>query len=94
MVRKMIAAGLCVVFLSVATIVFAQDVYATKNGKKYHKAECPLVSNKDPQPLKLEEALEKGLTPCSKCYKEELSGSTVKEEKQVAMSKKAKKNNK
>jgi hypothetical protein len=83
-----------VVFLSVATIVFAQDVYATKNGKKYHKAECPLVQNKDPQPISMKEATDKGLTPCGKCFKEELSGNTAKEEKQITVSKKAKKNSK
>ncbi len=53
-----------------STLVFAQTVYATKNGKKYHQAECPLVNKKSPVAISMEEAQGRGLTPCSRCFKQ------------------------
>ena len=54
--------------LSAATFVFAEDVYITKRGKKYHKQDCPLIANKDAQKVNLEEAKAKGLEPCKRCF--------------------------
>ena len=71
MLKRMTTAIVCFMFLSMATVVFAEDVFKTKNGKKYHTATCPLIQNKNPQKIELSEALEKGLKPCSKCFKDE-----------------------
>ena len=46
-------------------------VYATANGKKYHKEDCYLIKNKNPQATSLAEAEAKGLTPCSRCFSDE-----------------------
>ncbi|MBF0385014.1 MAG: hypothetical protein HQL27_03995 [Candidatus Omnitrophica bacterium] len=72
MVRKTIVMALVAAFIFTATFAFADDVYATKNGKKYHKAECQLIKNKKPAPIAKEDAAKKGLTPCQRCFKEDL----------------------
>ncbi len=56
-----------------AALVFAEDVFVTQNGKKFHHELCPLIKNKGAQKISMKEAKEKGLTPCSKCFKEEVS---------------------
>jgi len=71
--RKIIAMGLLVVMLSAATNVFAEDVYVTKKGQKYHKEICRLIKNKKPEQVSKKDALEKKLEPCGLCYKEDLS---------------------
>ena len=87
--KKTIAVILSLVLLSVAGTSFAGEVFATKNGKKYHQAECPLIKNKGPEGLSLKDAEEKGLTPCAKCFKDESSSIDAKETKKL--SKKSKK---
>jgi len=87
--KRIITVILCVMFLSVAGTSFADAVFATKNGKRYHQAECPLVKNKGPEAISLKEAEEKGLTPCSRCFKDETSSVDSKEIKKL--SKKSKK---
>lgn len=72
MIKKVILTTLCVAFLA-TTAAFAEDVYATKNGKKYHKADCRLIKNKNPEPISLDDAKAKGLAPCRKCFKDEVS---------------------
>lgn len=89
--KRIIAVMFCVALLSVSASAFADNVFATKNGKKYHTADCPLVKNKNPQEISMKEAADKGLAPCSKCFKD---GATLKKDKavkQVASKKKAKK---
>ena len=89
--KKLIALALCAIFLSVSANAFADMVYKTKNGKKYHTESCPLVQNKNPQEISLKEAVEKGLKPCSKCFKD---GAALKKDgssKQIASGKKEKK---
>lgn len=44
----------------------AQDVYKTKTGKKYHSENCSYLS-KSKIKITLEEAIAKGLGPCSRC---------------------------
>ncbi len=44
----------------------AQTVYATENGKKYHKKNCTLV-NEGKKGMELSEAKKKGLEPCGAC---------------------------
>lgn len=53
-----------------STYAFAEDVYVTKNGKKYHKTDCLLIKNKGAKPISLEDAQKKGLKPCRKCFSE------------------------
>jgi len=71
--KKIIAMGLLVVFLSAATSAFAEDVFVTKNGHKYHKQICRLIKNKKPEQISKKDALEKRLEPCGLCFKEDLS---------------------
>ena len=67
---KNIIAGLLMgMMILSSTLVFAQTVYATKNGKKYHQAECPLILKKSPVAITMEDAQSRGLTPCSRCFK-------------------------
>lgn len=90
MFKKAITMGLCVIFLSMAATVFAEDVYKTKNGKKYHTADCRLIQNKSPQKITKEDAIAKGLVPCAKCFKDEVSANSSSQTKQVVSSKKTK----
>ena len=83
MLKRFTTLAVCFMFLSMATVVFAEDVFKTKNGKKYHAENCPLIQNKGAEKIALNEAVEKGLTPCSKCFKEEASLKS-KETKKVA----------
>ena len=79
--RKIVMLILCATFLSSGHLVFAQkndknvqtmqDVYVTKSGKKYHKAECPFVKDRKPEKISRKDALAKGLAPCPKCFKED-----------------------
>ncbi len=66
-VLTMMLVGMLVVS---STFAFAEDVYVTKNGKKYHKADCLLIKNKGAKAIPIEEALKKGLKPCHKCLPE------------------------
>jgi competence protein ComEC len=43
-----------------------QTVYATKTGKKYHRATCRYLSHSK-IPVSLKDAKAQGLTPCSVC---------------------------
>ena len=83
--RKIVMLTLGVLFLSSNPLVFAQmndkndknvqaaqDVYVTKSGKKYHKADCSFVQDRKPEKISKKEALAKGLAPCPKCFKEDL----------------------
>lgn len=80
--RKIVMLTLCVLFLSSGASVFAQkedksvqmmqDVYVTKSGKKYHKADCSFIQDRKPEKISKKEALAKGLSPCPKCFKEDL----------------------
>lgn len=88
MMKKAIATMMCVVFLSVAASAFAETVYRTKNGKRYHKEDCRLIQNKNPQEIDLKEAMEKGLTPCGKCFKPEASSVEGAKTKKLSSAKK------
>lgn len=94
MLKKIVTAGLCVVFLSVAVMAFAEDVYRTENGKKYHTEDCRLIQNRNPQKINKEAAIKEGLEPCAKCFKEEVSSVNGKETKKVVSSKKSQKTTK
>ncbi len=72
--------GLLMSFLT-TSFAFADEVYVTKNGKKYHKKICSWIKNKDAVAISKEEAVEKGLTPCKRCYKEDVVVNEGQEEK-------------
>ena len=69
--NKIIAGLLTGMMIMSSTLVYAETVYATKNGKKYHHAECPLINKKSPVAVSMEEAQSRGLTPCGKCFKKD-----------------------
>ena len=69
--NKIIAGLLTGMMIMSSTLVYAETVYATKNGKKYHHAECSLIVKKSPVGISMEEAQSRGLTPCGKCYKKD-----------------------
>ena len=46
---------------------WAEFVYVTKNGKKYHHAESRFIKNRETEKITLEEAVARGLEP-SKAY--------------------------
>ncbi len=93
MIRKLLIATLTVTVLTVSSFAFAADVFVTANGKRYHKEDCPLIKNKNPHSVEKSEAIKEGLTPCSRCFKDELSKDDSNSTKQVA-SKKSKKDDK
>ena len=64
-IAMMMLAGM---LIAGSTFAFAEDVYVTKNGKKYHKADCLLIQKKGAKPIAIEEALKKDLKPCKKCF--------------------------
>ncbi len=66
--KKVLGVMLVAVVLVSSTFAFAEDVYATKNGKKYHKQDCLMIQKKNAKPIAMEEATKKGLKPCGKCY--------------------------
>lgn len=75
--KKTIMAIILGAIISIVSIgsAFAEFVYVTKSGKKYHHSESRFIKNKDAEKITVEEALERGLEP-SKDYlrhKEEVS---------------------
>ena len=54
--------------LVMSTAVFADAVYATKNGKKYHKQECVFIKDRETVKIDDKDAIAKGLKPCGKCF--------------------------
>lgn len=79
MLKRMMLVGLCLTFLTMSSLAFAEDVYVTKKGKKYHQKTCGLIQKRDVVAIDKEEAIEKGYTPCSKCFKDEVSKDDVKD---------------
>lgn len=70
MLKKFAIVGVFLMFFA-TSFAFADDVYVTKRGKKFHKETCRLIKNKGAGSLPLDEAFEKGLTPCRRCFKKE-----------------------
>jgi len=50
--------------------VFAEDVYVTKNGKKYHKKESRFIKGREVEQLTIEEAEARGYKPSSEFLKD------------------------
>ena len=75
---------LCLMFLSLSSLVFAEkndkdkqvkvnereDVYTAGKDRKYHKLTCPLLDGKNGKKMSQKEALDKGFIPCPECFKE------------------------
>ena len=68
--KKVFTVLLAAMVVMGSTFAFAEDVYATKNGKKYHKVDCMLIQKKGAKAIAMDEALQKGLKPCHKCFPE------------------------
>lgn len=43
-------------------------VCVTANGKKYHKADCRFIKNRQVSQVSEKDAITKGLLPCGKCF--------------------------
>ena len=63
---KIILSILLVLFVF-STQVFAEDVYVTKRGTRYHLSACQVVHDEETSVISLEEAQEKGMRPCEIC---------------------------
>lgn len=77
MKRRIFAIALAaLLMLALAVTAFAASgdtlVYRTASGKKYHTMTCSTLDGKDSIELTLQEAVDMGLTPCSKCKAPEL----------------------
>ena len=73
MVGKLMMIGLLGALLTTTTFAFAENVYVTANGSKYHKASCRLIRNNEKaKEMSKEEAMKSGHEPCKQCYKEDL----------------------
>ena len=77
-VKRMIITGLCLLFLAANTLAFAEDVFVTANGQKYHKSECRFIKDRKTESLEKQKATEQGYVACQKCFKDD---SSAKEEK-------------
>jgi cytidine deaminase len=72
MIRKLMLTGMLITFLSATTCVFAEDVYITQKGSKYHKEICRLIKNKDNiTKIEKKQAIEDDYGPCGRCFKED-----------------------
>jgi len=79
--KKLFLIGLCLAFLSMSTMALAGEVFVTEHGKKYHKADCSLIKNKDVTAMDEKEAIEQGYEPCRRCLKDKYT--KAKSEKQA-----------
>jgi len=86
MARKLMMLGVLIAFLSATTYVFAEDVFITQSGAKYHKEICRLIKNRNNvTKLDKEDAIEEDYGPCKRCFKEDvvLEGSDNSDQSQV-----------
>ena len=70
--KKLIVVTSFIVLLA-SNAAFAEEVYVTKNGKKYHQQACLLIKNKGAHAIDIKDAVAQGLAPCGKCFKDKLS---------------------
>lgn len=74
-------------FLFAANTSFAQTVYITDSGKKYHAKNCS-VAKTGKRGIKLEEAKKQGYVPCKVCKIEDILAEEEKEKKAKSSKKK------
>ncbi|MDP8265862.1 MAG: hypothetical protein P9M07_02815 [Candidatus Aceula meridiana] len=91
MLKKLVLTGLCIMFLATTTAAFAESVYVTENGSKYHKEDCRFIKNRESQEMKKADAVTAGYAPCSRCFKEDLSKSDSKKSQKAVSKKDSKK---
>ena len=66
MSRKLLNCALVLALSAMmTTLAFAEDVFITKYGKKYHKADSRFIKGKEVTKLTREEAEERGFKPSS-----------------------------
>lgn len=88
MVKRMLMLGLLTVFLSMTTSAFAQDVFVSPKGTKYHKETCRLIKNKENMTkMTKKEAVAEGYTPCRRCFKEDLAADDAGSQKKASTKK-------
>ncbi len=66
LITAAVAVGLCL-----SSLAWAENVYVTAKGKKYHQAACELIKKSQLTELDDAKAKEQGYEPCKKCFKEE-----------------------
>lgn len=91
--KRMLLSLLLGVFMSsaVASVCFAEFVYVTKSGKKYHHAESKFVKDKEGvEKITLEEAQARGLEPSRDYLKNKEMGSSTVDAKEEKSAKKSK----
>ena len=71
MFQKGLMASVMALSLGLSTLAWAENVYVTPNGKKYHKPTCPLIQDRELTELDQVQAVEQAYEPCKKCYKED-----------------------
>ena len=68
--KKLMVFILSAAMLANAALAFAQDVYVTKNGKKYHTDQaCRWIKNRATTTVDEKVAIEKGYKECGRCEK-------------------------
>ena len=76
MSKKLLSIILSVFMLAgAAQLAFAEDVFVTKYGKKYHKEGSRFIKDKDVEKMTREEAEERGYKPSSDFMKEDAKDS-------------------
>ncbi len=84
MMKKLLMIGLCLAFLGASTFASAAEVYVTKSGTKYHKADCSLIKNRDVTAMDEDEAIASDYEPCRRCFKDKYGESESKDEAKIA----------
>ena len=71
--RKALTAGVMGLALSMllTTASMAEDVFVTKKGKRYHKANSRFIKGKEVEKISREDAEKRGLKPSSEFLQEE-----------------------
>ena len=86
--KKIMMLGLCMAFLTMSSLAFAEDVFVTERGKKYHQETCRTIKKSKVIALDELKAKEKGYAPCRRCFKKKaLEAKAGKKESQVNLSK-------
>ncbi len=76
MLKKVLLTVLAVALIS--TAAFAEDVYVTKKGKKYHKEGSHYIKGKNVEKITREEAEKRGLKPSKEFLEDKEANEEVK----------------
>ena len=75
MIKKLLMVGMLMTFLTATTAVFAEEVFITQKGTKYHKEICRLLKSKENvSKMEKKEAVAEDYEPCRRCFKEDVAG--------------------